>query len=57
MDVEVTLLNVLRSEFGDVASSCEVGNCGTCKLKIGMLGSVFAKFLESHEQPMSHSFV
>lgn len=31
---EETLLEVLRREFGvaQVASSCEVGNCGTCKV-------------------------
>ncbi|RYO92268.1 hypothetical protein DL766_001759 [Monosporascus sp. MC13-8B] len=31
-----TLLEVLRREFGDgdVASSCEVGNCGTCKVAV-----------------------
>ncbi|CAF9917903.1 MAG: hypothetical protein GOMPHAMPRED_001409 [Gomphillus americanus] len=30
-----SLLQVLRREFGDdVASSCEVGNCGTCKVKV-----------------------
>jgi len=30
-----TLLEVLRREFGDdVASSCEVGNCGTCKVAL-----------------------
>ncbi|KAH6985745.1 pyruvate kinase-like protein [Ilyonectria sp. MPI-CAGE-AT-0026] len=28
---EQSLLEVLRREFGDVPSSCEVGNCGTCK--------------------------
>ncbi|KAI1439214.1 PK beta-barrel-protein domain-containing protein-like protein [Xylaria sp. CBS 124048] len=28
-----TLLEVLRREF-DVPSSCEVGNCGTCKLRL-----------------------
>lgn len=32
---EETLLEVLRTEFGDVVgSSCEVGNCGTCKVKL-----------------------
>lgn len=31
---EESLLEVLRREFGDVASSCEVGNCGTCKVAI-----------------------
>ncbi|RKU44365.1 hypothetical protein DL546_001729 [Coniochaeta pulveracea] len=33
---EETLLEVLKREFGDVdvASSCEVGNCGTCKIKL-----------------------
>ena len=30
-----SLLQVLRREFGDeVASSCEVGNCATCKIKV-----------------------
>ncbi|KAI0869067.1 pyruvate kinase-like protein [Hypoxylon argillaceum] len=27
-----TLLEVLRQHFDDVPSSCEVGNCGTCKI-------------------------
>ncbi|KAG6006556.1 hypothetical protein E4U54_000156 [Claviceps lovelessii] len=27
-----SLLEVLRREFPDMASSCEVGNCGTCKV-------------------------
>lgn len=33
---EETLLEVLRRRFGvdDVPSSCEVGNCGTCKIKV-----------------------
>ncbi|KAK7183042.1 MOSC domain-containing protein [Paraphaeosphaeria sporulosa] len=32
---EETLLEVLQREFGDVVgSSCEVGNCGTCKVKL-----------------------
>jgi len=33
---EETLLEVLRRQFGDddVASSCEVGNCGTCKIPV-----------------------
>lgn len=31
---EETLLEVLRREFGDSPSSCEVGNCGTCKIKV-----------------------
>ncbi|KAL1598710.1 hypothetical protein SLS60_007850 [Paraconiothyrium brasiliense] len=32
---EETLLEVLQKEFGDVVgSSCEVGNCGTCKIKV-----------------------
>lgn len=32
---EETLLQVLNREFGDVVgSSCEVGNCGTCKIKV-----------------------
>lgn len=29
-----SLLDVLRREYPDVASSCEVGNCGTCKLTV-----------------------
>ena len=29
---EESLLEALRSVFGDVESSCEVGNCGTCKV-------------------------
>jgi ferredoxin-NADP reductase len=32
---EESLLEALRSVFGDVESSCEVGNCGTCK--VGLL--------------------
>lgn len=32
---EETLLEVLQREFGDVVgSSCEVGNCGTCKVTV-----------------------
>ncbi|KAJ4360270.1 uncharacterized protein N0V89_000830 [Didymosphaeria variabile] len=32
---EETLLEILRREFGDaVGGSCEVGNCGTCKIKV-----------------------
>lgn len=31
---EESLLEVLRREFGAAASSCEVGNCGTCKLTV-----------------------
>ncbi|KAI1812653.1 PK beta-barrel-protein domain-containing protein-like protein [Poronia punctata] len=31
-----TLLEVLRQHFDDVPSSCEVGNCGTCK--VGLKG-------------------
>ncbi|KAF2105991.1 MOSC domain-containing protein [Lophiotrema nucula] len=31
---EETLLEVLQREFGDIPSSCEVGNCGTCKVKV-----------------------
>jgi len=32
---EETLLEVLNREFGDVVgSSCEVGNCGTCKIRV-----------------------
>ncbi|XWW96850.1 hypothetical protein V2A60_004830 [Cordyceps javanica] len=29
-----SLLEALRREFPDVASSCEVGNCGTCKITL-----------------------
>jgi ferredoxin-NADP reductase len=37
---EETLLEVLQREFGDVVgSSCEVGNCGTCKVRL-MCGKV-----------------
>lgn len=33
---EETLLEVLQKRFGmdDIPSSCEVGNCGTCKIKL-----------------------
>lgn len=31
---EDSLLEVLRQKFEDVASSCEVGNCGTCKVTL-----------------------
>ncbi|KAI0146151.1 PK beta-barrel-protein domain-containing protein-like protein [Xylariaceae sp. FL1272] len=31
---EESLLDVLKEHFGDVASSCEVGNCGTCKVSL-----------------------
>ncbi|KAG9252033.1 pyruvate kinase-like protein [Emericellopsis atlantica] len=31
---EESLLEVLRREFDDVPSSCEVGNCGTCKVSL-----------------------
>lgn len=32
---EETLLEVLQKQFGDeIPSSCEVGNCGTCKLAV-----------------------
>lgn len=31
---EETLLEVLRRELGDSPSSCEVGNCGTCKIAL-----------------------
>lgn len=31
---EETLLEVLKKHFDDVASSCEVGNCGTCKVSV-----------------------
>lgn len=29
-----SLLEVLRREYPDIASSCEVGNCGTCKISV-----------------------
>jgi MOSC domain-containing protein YiiM/ferredoxin-NADP reductase len=29
-----TLLEVLQREFGDIDSSCQVGNCGTCKVAL-----------------------
>ncbi|KAF9882069.1 MOSC domain-containing protein [Colletotrichum karsti] len=29
---EETLLEVIKREIGDLESSCEVGNCGTCKV-------------------------
>lgn len=31
---EETLLEVLRSYFDGIPSSCEVGNCGTCKITV-----------------------
>lgn len=31
---EESLLEVLQREFDDVVSSCEVGNCGTCKITV-----------------------
>ncbi|KAI3333278.1 PK beta-barrel-protein domain-containing protein-like protein [Ustulina deusta] len=31
---EETLLEVLRKHFDDVPSSCEVGNCGTCRVSL-----------------------
>ncbi|KAH8130038.1 hypothetical protein FP744_10008926 [Trichoderma asperellum] len=31
---EESLLEVLKREFGDIPSSCEVGNCGTCKVSV-----------------------
>ncbi|OLN85934.1 putative dioxygenase subunit beta YeaX [Colletotrichum chlorophyti] len=31
---EETLLDVLKRDIGDVESSCEVGNCGTCKVAL-----------------------
>lgn len=31
---EESLLQALKSVFGDVESSCEVGNCGTCKVSL-----------------------
>ncbi|KAI1291156.1 PK beta-barrel-protein domain-containing protein-like protein [Xylaria venustula] len=34
VDSEQTLLDVLRKHFDDVASSCEVGNCGTCRVSL-----------------------
>lgn len=29
---EETLLEVIKRDIGDLESSCEVGNCGTCKV-------------------------
>ena len=29
-----TLLEVLRKQLDEVPSSCEVGNCGTCKVTL-----------------------
>lgn len=34
VDGEESLLEALRREIEDVASSCEVGNCGTCKVTL-----------------------
>ncbi|KAI8629863.1 PK beta-barrel-protein domain-containing protein-like protein [Xylariaceae sp. FL1651] len=31
---EETLLEVLRQHFDDIPSSCEVGNCGTCRVAL-----------------------
>ncbi|KAK3902997.1 pyruvate kinase-like protein [Staphylotrichum tortipilum] len=31
---EETLLEYLQKEFGDVDSSCSVGNCGTCRISL-----------------------
>ncbi|KAF2642070.1 PK beta-barrel-protein domain-containing protein-like protein [Massarina eburnea CBS 473.64] len=31
---EETLLEVLEKAFGDIPSSCEVGNCGTCRVRV-----------------------
>jgi ferredoxin-NADP reductase len=31
---EETLLEALQKEFGDVDSSCSVGNCGTCRISL-----------------------
>jgi len=31
---EETLLEVLKKQLRDFPSSCEVGNCGTCKIKV-----------------------
>ncbi|KAI0811584.1 PK beta-barrel-protein domain-containing protein-like protein [Xylaria sp. FL0064] len=31
---EETLLEVLRKHFDDIPSSCEVGNCGTCRVSL-----------------------
>ncbi|PNP42904.1 hypothetical protein TGAMA5MH_05650 [Trichoderma gamsii] len=31
---EESLLEVLKREFDDIPSSCEVGNCGTCKVTV-----------------------
>jgi ferredoxin len=32
---EHTLLDVLRDAGFDIPSSCEVGNCGTCRVGVG----------------------
>ncbi|KAK9426179.1 putative MOSC domain-containing protein [Seiridium unicorne] len=54
VDAEETLLEVLRREFGgaQVASSCEVGNCGTCKvtLKSGRVEHRGTGLLEDEKQ-------
>ncbi|KAI1270040.1 PK beta-barrel-protein domain-containing protein-like protein [Xylariaceae sp. FL1019] len=34
VEEEETLLDVLKEHFGDIASSCEVGNCGTCRVSL-----------------------
>lgn len=34
VEEDESLLEVLRRHFGDVESSCEVGNCGTCKVRL-----------------------
>lgn len=34
VDGEETLLEVLKRHFDEVDSSCEVGNCGTCKIAL-----------------------
>ncbi|KAL6866083.1 hypothetical protein ACO1O0_002183 [Amphichorda felina] len=47
-----TLLEVLRREFEDVPSSCEVGNCGTCKvtLKSGRVDHRGAALMEEDKE-------
>ncbi|KAK2595119.1 hypothetical protein QQS21_007145 [Conoideocrella luteorostrata] len=34
VDDDESLLEVLRREYPDIPSSCEVGNCGTCKISL-----------------------
>ncbi len=34
VEEEETLLEVLQKHFGEIPSSCEVGNCGTCRVTL-----------------------